>query len=75
MKKLTKQTRKNLINALIIFGTIAAVLLLAAKNGDINVSIQAILASDWRWLLLGLGSWLLNMLMEALINQVVFIGQ
>ena len=75
MKKLTKQTRKSLINALIIFGTIAAVIYLAAKNGDINVSIEAVLSSNWRWLLLGLGTWVLNMLTEALINQVVFIWQ
>ena len=75
MKKPAKQTRKNIINALIIFGTIACVLYLAARNGDIGVSVQAILNSDKRWVAAGLGVWLLSMVMEALVNQFFFIWQ
>ena len=66
MKKPAKQTRKNLFNALIIFGTIAGVFFLAAKNGDIGVSVQAILGSDKRWLAAGLGVWLMSTVMEAI---------
>ena len=75
MKKPTKQTRNNIINALIIFGTIAGVLWLAARNGDIGVSVQAILGSDKRWLAAGLGVWLMSTVMEALVNQFFFIWQ
>ena len=75
LKKPAKQTRKNIINALIIFGTIAGVLYLAAKNGDIGVSVQAILNSDKRWLAAGLGAWLVSMVFEALVNQFFFIWQ
>ena len=67
MKKPAKQTRKNIINALIILGTIAGVLYLAARNGDIGVSVQAILDSDKRWVAIGLGTWILSMVMEALV--------
>ena len=75
MKKPAKQTRKNIINALIILGTIAGVLYLAARNGDIGVSVQAILNSDKRWLAAGLGAWLVSMVFEALVNQFFFIWQ
>ena len=75
MKKPTKQTRNNIINALIIFGTIAGVLWLAARNGDIGESVQAILGSDKRWLAAGLGVWLMSTVMEALVNQFFFIWQ
>ena len=75
MKKLSKQTRKNLLNSLIILGTVAAVIYLAAKNGDINVSVQAMLSSDKRWLGIGFAAWGLSMVTEALINQCFFIWQ
>ena len=75
MKRPSKQNRKTLLNALIILGTIGVVVYLAARNGDIGISVRAILDSDKRWLFAGLGAWLLSMGMEALVNQCFFIWQ
>lgn len=75
MKKPTKQLRSNLLNALLIVGTIAIVIYLGARNGDIGSSFDAILHSDYRWFAAALLVWALSMFCEALINQVFFIQQ
>ncbi len=75
MKKPSKQTRSNLLNALVIFGTVLIVVWLAARNGDAEASWQAILQADYRWLLAGLGLWFGSVMMEALVNQCFFIWQ
>ena len=75
MKKPTKQFRNNLLNALLIVGTIAIVIYLGARNGDIGSSFDAILHSDFRWFAAALLVWALSMLCEALVNQTFFVQQ
>ncbi|MBQ8081019.1 MAG: flippase-like domain-containing protein [Clostridia bacterium] len=75
MKKPSKQIRSTLLNALVIVGTIAIVIYLGARNGDIGGSIDSILHSDWQWLLIGVGVWAISIFCEALINQLFFIWQ
>ena len=75
MKKPTKQVRSNLLNALLIVGTIGLVIYLGARNGDLTVSFQAIASADFRWVAAAFGVWLLSLACEALVNQVFFIQQ
>ncbi len=75
MKKPTKQVRSNLLNALLILGTIGLVIYLGARNGDLTVSFQAIADADFRWVAAAFGVWLLSLACEALVNQVFFIQQ
>ena len=75
MKKPSKQTRSNLLNALVIIGTVAVVIWLAARNGDAAASWQAILQADVKWLFIGLGVWFGSVAVEALVNQCFFIWQ
>ena len=75
MKKLSRQTRSNLINALVIIGTVLIVVWLAMRNSDGEASWNAILQADPRWLLAGFGVWFLSIMTEALINQCFFIWQ
>ena len=75
MKKPSKQTRSNILNALIIIGTIAAVIWLAIRNSDAEASFNAVMAADGRWLLVGLGAWFGSVMVEALVNQCFFIWQ
>lgn len=75
MKKPSKQVRNNILNALLIIGTIAIVIIIGAKNGDIGSSFDAILHADLRWLLLGLGLWIASTVCEAFVNQTFFIQQ
>ena len=75
MKKPSKQTRSNILNALVIFGTVLIVIWFAVRNSDAKASLKAMLESDWRWLLAGLGVWFLSVSAEALVNQCFFIWQ
>ena len=75
MKKPSKQTRSNILNALVIFGTVLIVIWFAVRNSDAKASLKAMLESDWRWLLAGLGMWFLSVSAEALVNQCFFIWQ
>ena len=72
MKKPSKQVRSNVLNALLIVGTILIVLYLGAKNGDISASLAAILQCDKKWLLIALGSWIGSLACEGIINYVFF---
>ena len=75
MKKPSKQTRSNILNALVIFGTVLIVIWFAVRDSDAKASLKAMLESDWRWLLAGLGVWFLSVSAEALVNQCFFIWQ
>ncbi len=75
MKKPGKQTRSNLINALIILSTIGIVIFLAVRNSDTEASLRAVRQADWRWMLAGVGVWFGSVMMEALVNQCFFIWQ
>ena len=75
MKKPSKQTRSNILNALVIIGTVLIVLWFAVRNSDAKASLKAMLESDWRWLLAGLGVWFMSVCAEALVNQCFFIWQ
>ena len=75
MKKPSRQTRSNILNALVIIGTVLIVVWLAIRNSDVEASVQAVLGADWRWLLIGLGLWFASIMTEALINQCFFIWQ
>ena len=68
LKKPSKQTRSNILNALVIIGTVLIVLWFAVRNSDAKASLKAMLESDWRWLLAGLGVWLMSVCAEALVN-------
>lgn len=72
MKKPSKQTRSNLLNAILILGTIVLVVYLGARNGDIGASMDAILRADWRWLLLAVLAWTFNIVFESVIVQLFF---
>lgn len=72
MKKPSKQTRSNLLNAILILGTIAIVVYLGARNGDIGASMDAILRADWRWLLFALLAWALNIVFESVVMHLFF---
>ncbi len=75
LKKITKQTKSNLLNAFLILGTIGLVIYLGAKNGDIGASIDAIKKANPIWLMLAFLAWFINIVFESLVNQVFFIQQ
>lgn len=75
MKRPSKQVRSNLLNALLIVGTIAIVIYLGARNGDIGSSFDAILQADFRWFAAATGVWAISVICEALINQSFFVQQ
>ena len=50
MAKITKQTRSNILNALVIFLTIGIVIYLGAANGDIGDAWVALISSDPFWI-------------------------
>ncbi len=75
MKKPSKQTRSNILSALVIIGTVLIVVWLAVRNSDAEASLKAVLEADGRWLLAGFGLWFLSIAAEALINQCFFIWQ
>ncbi|MBQ4435410.1 MAG: flippase-like domain-containing protein [Clostridia bacterium] len=75
MKKPSRQTRSNILNALVIFGTVLIVIWLAVRNSDVDASLKAIREADGLWLLAGLGLWFSSIMIEALVNQCFFIWQ
>ena len=75
MKKPSKQTRSNLLSALVIIGTVLIVVWLAVRNSDVEASVKAVMEADGRWLLAGFGLWFLSIAAEALVNQCFFIWQ
>ena len=75
MKKPSRQTRSNILNALVILGTVLIVIGLALRNSDAEASLKAVLSADGRWLFGGFGLWFLSIVMEALVNQCFFIWQ
>ena len=72
MKKMTKRTRSNLINALIIFVTLGLVIYLGAKDGGMANAWQTMASADGRWLLAAVGSWCVFMTFEGMGLHVFF---
>ena len=50
LAKISKQTRSNILNALVIFLTIGIVIYLGAANGEIGNAWKALISSDLRWI-------------------------
>lgn len=50
MAKISKQTRSNILNALVIFLTIGIVIYLGAANGEMGNAWSALISSDLRWI-------------------------
>ena len=72
MIKMTKRTRSNLLNALVIVCTLGLVLYLSARGGDIGDAWATLCAADLRWILAALGSWCVFMTFEAMGLHVFF---
>ena len=72
MAKLTKQTRSNILNALVIFLTIGIVIYLGAANGDIGDAWAALISSDLFWVGAAIVSYGIFMIFEALGVHVFF---
>lgn len=70
--KVSKRTRSNLLNALIIVLTLGMVLYLSAKNGDMGEAWREMWSADGRWILAALGSWGVFMVFEAMGLHVFF---
>ena len=75
MKKLTKKSRSALLNGLIIFLTIAIVIYLGARNGDIGAAWYALLHAKTNWVLAAVVCWCVYVLLETLGVQAFFIQQ
>ncbi len=69
---MSKQTRSKLLNTLLIFGTIAVVLYLGARNGNINDIWNTLITADPLWLLLAFASFCIFVLFEALTTYLFF---
>ena len=69
---MTKRTRSNLINALIIFVTLGLVIYLGAKDGGMANAWRTMASADGRWLLAAVGSWCVFMTFEAMGLHVFF---
>lgn len=70
--KITKQTRSNILNALVIFLTIGIVIYLGAANGEIGDAWHALRSSHPFWIGMALVSYGLFMVFEALGVHVFF---
>ena len=72
LAKITKQTRSNILNALVIFLTIGIVIYLGAANGDIGDAWVALISSDLNWIGAAVVSYGIFMIFEALSVHVFF---
>ena len=72
LAKITKQTRSNILNALVIFLTIGIVIYLGAANGDIGDAWVALISSDLNWIGAAVISYGLFLIFEALGVHVFF---
>ena len=69
---MSKQTRSNLLNALLIIGTIGAVLIIGAVNGDIDDAWSTMISADPGYLALAIASFGVFVLFEALTTFLFF---
>ncbi len=69
---MSKAARSNLINGGIIAVTLAVVLLVSAKGGDIGDAWTALRGADPLWILAAIGSWCVFMTFEAMGLHVFF---
>ena len=69
---MSKAARSNLINGGIIVVTLAVVLLISAKGGDIGDAWTALRGADPLWILAAIGSWCVFMTFEAMGLHVFF---
>ncbi len=75
MKKLTKQKRSQLLNALLIVGTVIVVLYIGAANGNISDAWNAVLTAKPLWLAAAFGSWCVFVLFETLVVHIFLLMQ
>ena len=66
LKKMSKQAKGNLLNALVILCTLGLVLYLGMSGGDLGNAWQALLSADPLWLLAALLSWAVFTVFEGL---------
>ena len=69
---MTKRTRSNLLNALIILVTLGLVLYLGAKDGGLGNAWSTMKSANWHWLLAAVVSWCVFMTFEAMGLHVFF---
>lgn len=72
MKKFSKKTVSNTLNALLIVGTIVLVIALGARNGDISDAWTALLTADRRWILLSFAASICFILFETLVLHTFY---
>ncbi len=72
MKKMSKKTRSNLLNALLIVGTIGAVLIIGAANGDIDDAWRTMISADPGYLALAVVSFCVFVFFEAMTTYMFF---
>ena len=72
MKKLSKTARSNILNIGILVITLAAVLFISAKGGDLGDAWKALRSADPLWILAAIGSWCVFMVFESMGLHVFF---
>ncbi len=72
MKKMSKAARSAVLNGGIIVITLAAVLYVSAKGGDIGDAWTAMRGADPFWIIAAIGSWGVFMTFEAMTLHVFF---
>ncbi|MBQ9943245.1 MAG: flippase-like domain-containing protein [Clostridia bacterium] len=72
MVKISKQTRSNILNALVIFLTIGIVIYLGAANGEIGNAWNALVSSDLRWIGMAFVCYGIYLVFESLGVHVFF---
>lgn len=70
--KMSKRTRSNVLNALVIVCTLGLVLYLSARGGDIGDAWETMRSADLRWIGAAVGSWTVFMMFEAMGLHVFF---
>ena len=75
MAKISKQTRSNILNALVIFLTIGIVIYLGAANGEIGNAWKALISSDLRWIGMAFVCYVIYLIFESLGVHVFFLQQ
>ena len=72
MAKISKQTRSNILNALVIFLTIGIVIYLGAASGEIGNAWNALISSDLRWIGIALICYGVYLIFESMGVHVFF---
>jgi len=72
LKKLSRKTLSNVLNFLLIIGTILIVIILGARSGDLPSAWQALIHADKAWVLGALISCAVFILFETLLLHVFY---